>query len=144
MKQVDVWRYYLSNYHENWDKLHWICKLGDEVGKCVGRYYPSNDKGGLRQIAMNRLVVGWSSYMCLKVLSQQWSGGIETNCTISVNCGMKQLHVSEGSKSATTRTDWDQLQWIKKLWDMAVMYVWRYHLSNNWEGLRQMAAQKPQ
>jgi hypothetical protein len=201
MKQVYVWRYYLNNYHENWDKLHWIYKLWDEVGRCVWRFYPSNDQGGLRQTAMNQLWVeavtctwryylsndggelrqiapnqynvGWSSYMCLKVLSQQWSGGTEKTCTESVNCGMKQLyvlegtisamitgtqtncdesvcsgmrqlHIFEGSKSATTRTDWDQLQWIRKLRDPAVMYVWRYTLSIDREGLRQMAAKKPQ
>ena len=74
MKQVYVWRYYLSNYHKNCDKLHWIYELWDEVGRCVWRYYPSNDQGGLKTNS-NETVVGWSSYMCLKVLSQQWSGG---------------------------------------------------------------------
>ena len=75
MKQIHVWRYYLSNYHENRNKLHRSCKLWDEVGRWVWRYYPSNDQGGLRKVAMNQLVMVWSSYMCLKVLSQQWSGG---------------------------------------------------------------------
>jgi hypothetical protein len=148
MKQVYAWRYYLSNYHENWDKLHWIHKLWDKVGRCVWRFYPSNDQGGT-QTNSNESVVGWSTYMCLKILTQQWSEGTVINCTRSVNCGMKQLHVLEGnisamirgaptncddsvhcgmtqlhifegSKSATTRMDWDQLQWIKELRDLAV------------------------
>jgi hypothetical protein len=73
MKQVHVWRYDLSNYHENWDKLHQIYKLWDETCRFVWRYYPSKDQKGLRQIAMYQLVVGWISYVCLKVLSQaEW------------------------------------------------------------------------
>ena len=144
MKQIHVWRYYLSNYHENRNKLHRSCKLWDEVGRWVWRYYPSNDQGGLRKVAMNQLVVVWSSYMCLKVLSQQWSGGHKQIAKNQFVVGWGSYTFLKVLSQQKLGTGWNQLQWIRNLQDTVVMYVWRYHLYNNLEGLQQMAAKKAQ
>jgi len=71
--------------------------------------------GGQRQIAMNQYIVGWSSYTYLKVVSQQQLRQSETNCNESGSYEIQQLCMFEGTITAIIG-----------------------------KGLRQMAAKKPE